>query len=94
MEAVKGKQSLVALIGGLLLGIAAIAVVVIARESDDQAPSARADQPPGLNRDIDSYVLFAYDSLVFKGRNSGDTGVIMGGNVGVNNVDGDPTPPS
>ncbi|MGH2407137.1 MAG: Ig-like domain-containing protein, partial [Candidatus Limnocylindrales bacterium] len=44
---------------------------------------------PILNRDINSYALFAFNSLTWKGGallNSGDWGHIYGGNVGVNNA--------
>src|ERR1043166_4328750 len=37
-----------------------------------------------VNRDINSYVLFAYDQLIFKGGNGTTTGFINGGNIGVN----------
>ena len=49
-----------------------------------------------INRDINSYVLFAYDELDLKGSNANDTncapgvgggGCVLGGNVGVNRVD-------
>ena len=36
--------------------------------------------------EIDSYVLFAKESLSFKGGNSAGTGYVLGGNVGVNEV--------
>jgi hypothetical protein len=83
-------RTVAGLVIGLLLGIAAVvAIVAVARSGDGDAPVAQA-QADAPSRDIDSYVLFAYESLVFKGRNTGDTGVISGGNVGVNNVDPDP----
>jgi hypothetical protein len=38
-----------------------------------------------LNRNLDSYVLFAFQSIDFKGRNANPAkGFILGGNVGVN----------
>ncbi|MGH7132544.1 MAG: hypothetical protein ACREJO_11415 [Phycisphaerales bacterium] len=44
-----------------------------------------------VNRDINSYVLFAQTDLSFKGRDADVTrGFIIGGNVGVNRID--PTP--
>lgn len=44
-----------------------------------------------VNRDINSYVLFALTDLSFKGRDADATrGFIIGGNVGVNRID--PTP--
>src|SRR5262245_22533601 len=47
-----------------------------------QAASLRAAT---LNRNLDSYVLFALQSLSFKGRNADPLqGFITGGNVGVN----------
>jgi cysteine-rich repeat protein len=40
------------------------------------------------SRDINTYVLFAYEKLTFKGADGGgSTGQIIGGNVGVNKVD-------
>ncbi|MEX0642809.1 MAG: PEP-CTERM sorting domain-containing protein [Pirellulales bacterium] len=45
-------------------------------------PSAHAAT---INRNLDSYVLFALESLSFKGRNAMPSkGFILGGNVGVN----------
>jgi hypothetical protein len=44
---------------------------------------------PIINRDINSYALFAYDDLLWKGGqvlNSGNWGHIYDGNVGVNNA--------
>jgi hypothetical protein len=48
--------------------------------------------PIVLSRDINTYVLFAYDFLSFKGGNDGAglTGFIYGGNVGVNAIDPHP----
>jgi len=45
-----------------------------------------------INRDIDSYVLFAYDFLAVKGGNdgAGERGYVYGGNVGVNAIDPQP----
>ena len=43
---------------------------------------------PVVNRDINSYVLFAYDQLIFKGGSLPTWGNIVGGNIGVNNVNG------
>lgn len=44
--------------------------------------------PPEPSRDINSYVLFAFDELNFKGRDGNPSrGFIRGGNVGVNNPD-------
>lgn len=58
-----------------------IAVVVLLVATTTFTTITRAQ----VNRDINSYVLFAYDQLVFKG---GDTnagwGHIVGGNIGVN----------
>jgi hypothetical protein len=45
------------------------------------------------SRDINTYALFAYDSLIWKGGSnvsSGDWGHIYNGNVGVNNLDSNP----
>lgn len=45
------------------------------------------------SRDINTYALFAYDSLVWKGgtnQNGKDWGHIYNGNVGVNNPDSNP----
>jgi hypothetical protein len=39
-----------------------------------------------LSRDINTYALFAYDSLSFKGADGSIGGSIYGGNVGVNGV--------
>src|SRR5262249_13194646 len=63
--------------GVILLGIFLAVVAPPAR------PAGAVDQVP---RKIDGYVLFALDRLNFKGRNTSG-GVILGGNVGVNNVD-------
>jgi hypothetical protein len=42
--------------------------------------------------DLDTYVLFGLDSFSFKGGNDGAglRGYVLGGNVGINNDDGDP----
>lgn len=49
-------------------------------------PAAQAD-PVAPSQDINTYVLFAYTSLNFKGRNADPTGgTITGGNVGVNSL--------
>lgn len=45
-----------------------------------------------VNRNIESYVLFAFDELDFKGRDADVTrGFIRNGNVGVNKIDPTPT---
>jgi len=45
-----------------------------------------------VNRNINSYVLFAYDELVFKGGTmSSGSGFIVGGNIGVNYAGLSPT---
>jgi hypothetical protein len=49
--------------------------------------------PPSVNTDINSYALFAYYSLTWKGGsalNSGDWGHIYDGNIGVNFADATP----
>lgn len=44
--------------------------------------------PPEPSRDINSYVLFAFEELNFKGRDGNPSrGFIRGGNIGVNNPD-------
>jgi hypothetical protein len=52
------------------------------------ASSASAAAPPActtsFSRDIDSYVLFAYSDLIYKGANGPNGGTIDGGNIGVN----------
>ncbi|HVZ94596.1 MAG TPA: hypothetical protein VG797_08800, partial [Phycisphaerales bacterium] len=49
------------------------------------AVAAAGSAHAAISRDINSYVLFAYDELVFKGGSSGGgTGFINGGNIGVN----------
>ncbi|HVZ94507.1 MAG TPA: hypothetical protein VG797_08350 [Phycisphaerales bacterium] len=54
------------------------------------APLAEA----ALSRDINTYVLFAYNELSFKGRDADVTrGFILGGNVGVNRLDPSPGNP-
>ena len=52
------------------------------------ASTASAAAPPActtsFSRDIDSYVLFAYSDLIYKGANGSNGGTIDGGNIGVN----------
>ena len=49
-------------------------------------PWAETAQAQTINRNLDSYVLFALDELDFKGGNEGTNtrGYVLGGNVGVN----------
>jgi hypothetical protein len=54
------------------------------------APAGTPPTQPGeVSRNINSYVLFAYEELSFKGNGTGtnERGVIAGGHVGVNTVD-------
>lgn len=45
-----------------------------------------------VNRNINSYVLFAYDELIWKGGNAAtNSGYIVGGNIGVNYAGNSPT---
>ena len=47
--------------------------------------AAAASAVPQVSRDINTYVLFAYDQLTWKGGNlATDSGYIVGGNIGVN----------
>ncbi|GEM_PF-1906830 len=72
-----------ALVGAVL----AFAGLVAVPGMPGMAPAAAAPAV-AVNRDINSYVLFAYDDLNFGGRDAGPTrGFIDGGNVGVNNPD-------
>lgn len=49
------------------------------------AASSLVHAQAGISRDINTYVLFAYHELVFKGGNTATgSGYIMGGNIGVN----------
>lgn len=66
----------------LLLGTSFVMVCLIAILIG--APTPGPNPAPAVNRDINSYVLFAYYRLQHKGRNSAGTGYIYGGNVGVN----------
>ncbi|MGH7132902.1 MAG: hypothetical protein ACREJO_13250 [Phycisphaerales bacterium] len=72
----------------IILALAAVAFAMPAAV----APAFPPPAPPPVSRDINSYVLFAYDELVWKGGTPAtDSGRIYGGNIGVNYADRSPT---
>jgi hypothetical protein len=70
-----------------------VAVLVVACGMVAFLPDwASSQEPPQVNRDIRSYVLFAVGEVDFKGGNEGrGRGRITGGNVGANGVGLGPT---
>ena len=60
--------------------------------------ASAASATPTASRDLATYVLFATDSLSFKGDDASGTpqtrGLISGGHVGVNRIDTTHNPPS
>ena len=64
---------------GTMLGIAVIATVARDIRTEGVRPPTRSAAT------LNSYTLFAFDELQFKGGQSSDRGVVSGGNVGENN---------
>jgi hypothetical protein len=63
----------------------AIAPLVLAMVAGMAGTAAQSASAAVVNRDINSYVLFAYNELVFKGGSAAtNSGFITGGNIGVN----------
>src|SRR5215468_6492712 len=64
------------------LGLAPIVVTVLTMTAAAQIVGDAPSQRAVIARDIDTYVLFAYDELTFKGGNAAtNSGYIVGGNI-------------
>jgi hypothetical protein len=80
--------------GHTRLRVIALVTMLIVGAGLTQVWSAFAAGPPSrpMDRDLDSYVLFAIEHMQFKGADIGGAGlgrgIISGGNVGVNSVAG------
>ena len=73
------------------LTVAALATIVFAIGSVQIMGAFAAGIPSRpVDRDLSSYVLFAFDTLEFKGGQSPDRGIIKGGDVGAGGIDTTP----
>jgi hypothetical protein len=74
-----------------ILTVATLAMVAFALGSVQIIGAFAAGSPSRpVDRDLSSYVLFAFDTLEFKGGQQPDRGVIKGGNVGAGGMDTTP----
>lgn len=65
--------------------VAACLVAGLALSASAQIIGETPTQRATLSRDINTYVLFAYDELTFKGGSAAtNSGYVVGGNIGVN----------
>jgi hypothetical protein len=67
------------------LGAVVTAVVLAAGQTIRASATGNPTRP--VSRDLDTYVLFAFDTLHFKGGQNDGRGIITGGDVGANGVD-------
>ncbi|HEX5096511.1 MAG TPA: hypothetical protein VFX21_10875 [Acidimicrobiia bacterium] len=74
---------------GRVVSVAAIALIAGGLSQMLPASASGAPSRP-VDRDIDTYVLFGFESVNFKGAESAGRGIISGGNVGANGIDTDP----
>ncbi len=69
----------------LRFGFASVLLAGFAATASAQFTNGTPAPRASISRDINTYVLFAYDELTFKGGNAAtNSGYIVGGNIGVN----------